>query len=132
MAGPWLGAAPKLISLARKAGDEVIKSIGKASNEEWDDIVERVESAVYFQTREWFDIWATYAGFESDTRLIHLDNGGKVVLPLAHINLLKGLVKVYFLAPKGMGGFLTNDELDAGEKRELFEVLKGRNSVLRR
>ena len=102
----------------------MIKSIRKASKEEWDDVVEKVESAVYFQTREWFDIWADYAGFESDTRLIRFDNGKKVLLPLAHISLLKGLVKVHFLAPKGMGGFLTNDKLDADEKRELFEILK--------
>jgi lipid II:glycine glycyltransferase (peptidoglycan interpeptide bridge formation enzyme) len=102
----------------------VIKSIRKASNEEWDDIIERVESAVYFQAREWFDIWADYASFKSVTRLIHFESGRKVLLPLAQLNLLKGLVKVYFLAPKGMGGFLTNDDLDAVEKRELFEVFK--------
>ena len=56
--------------------------------------------------------------------LIHFDNGKKVLLPLAHINLVKGLIKVHFLAPKGMGGFVTNDELDNAEKRELFDLLK--------
>jgi lipid II:glycine glycyltransferase (peptidoglycan interpeptide bridge formation enzyme) len=106
------------------AGDEVITSVRKATNEEWDAIVDSVDSAIYFQTREWFDIWAEYAGFKSDTRLIQFDSGKKVLLPLAHINLLKGLVKVYFLAPKGMGGFLTDDELDAGEKRALADLLK--------
>jgi len=113
-----------LSPVTRNVGDGVITSIRKATNEEWDSIVDSVDYAIYFQTREWFDIWAEYAGFESDTILIHFDNGGKVLLPLAHINLLKGLVKVYFLAPKGMGGFLTNDELDGGEKRALFEVIK--------
>ena len=102
----------------------MIASIRKATNEEWDSFVDTSESAIYFQTREWFDIWAEYAGFESDTRLIHFDSGKKVLLPLARLNLLKGLVKVHVLAPKGMGGFLTNDTLDAGEKKELFKVLK--------
>jgi lipid II:glycine glycyltransferase (peptidoglycan interpeptide bridge formation enzyme) len=102
----------------------MIKSIRKATNEEWDSFVDTVESALYFQTREWFDIWAEYAGFKNDTRLIQFDSGKKVLLPLARMNLLKGLVKVHFLAPKGMGGFLTNDELEADEKRGLFEALK--------
>jgi lipid II:glycine glycyltransferase (peptidoglycan interpeptide bridge formation enzyme) len=124
MAGPWRGATSKLSSVASSVGDYVITCIRNATNEEWDNIVDSVESAIYFQTREWFDIWAGYAGFESDTRLIHLDSGRKALLPLAHITLLKGLVKVYFLAPKGMGGFLTNDEFDDGEKRELFGTFK--------
>lgn len=102
----------------------MIKSVRKATNEEWDSIVDTVESAIYFQTREWFDIWADYAGFENDTRLICFDSGKKVLLPLDRMNLFKGLVKVHFLAPKGMGGFVTNDELDADEKRALFKILK--------
>jgi len=102
----------------------VIKSIRKATAEEWDSIVDTAGSAIYFQTREWFDIWADYAGFESDARLICFDDGKKVLLPLTHVNLLKGLIKVNFLAPKGMGGFVTNDELIADEKRELFDILR--------
>ena len=124
MVGPWSSTAATLKSLAYAAGDEVIESIRKATNEEWDSMVDTADSAIYFQTREWFDIWADYAGFESDTRLIRFDSGKTVLLPLARVNLLKGLVKVHVLAPKGMGGFLTNDELDADEKKELFEVLK--------
>ncbi len=124
MAGPRFDDISKVRSLASVAGDEVIKSIRKATNEEWDSIVDTVESAIYFQTREWFDIWADYAGFENDTRLICFDSGKKVLLPLDRMNLLRGLVKVHFLAPKGMGGFVTNDELDADEKKALFKILK--------
>jgi lipid II:glycine glycyltransferase (peptidoglycan interpeptide bridge formation enzyme) len=36
---------------------------------------------------------------------------------------LNGLLKIHFLAPKGMGGFVTNDALDNDEKKELFSVL---------
>ena len=46
----------------------MITKIRKATNEEWDGMVDAAESAIYFQTREWFDIWADYAGFENDTR----------------------------------------------------------------
>ncbi len=99
-------------------------NVRKATNQEWDTMVDTVPSTVYFQTREWFDIWAEYSGFESDTQLINFENGKSVLLPLAHLNLLKGLIKVSFLAPKGMGGFVTNDALDADEKRELFMLLK--------
>ena len=102
----------------------MIKSSRKATDDEWDNMVDAVESTIYFQTREWFEIWANYAGFEIDTKLIHFDNGKKVLLPITHINLFKGLVKVNFLAPKGMGGFVSKDELDESEKRELFRLLK--------
>lgn len=37
---------------------------------------------------------------------------------------MKGLLKVSFLAPKGLGGFVTNEELDEDEKGELFGILK--------
>jgi len=67
---------------------------------------------------------ADYAGFKQDTRLIHFKSGKKVLLPLTHIRLLKGLMNVYFLAPKGMGGFVTNDDLDPAEKKELFNILR--------
>lgn len=103
---------------------QVIKSIRKATDKEWDSMVDAVESAIYFQTREWFDIWAEYAGFKSDTRLISFESGKKVLLPLSYIALLKGTLKIYFLSPKGMGGFLTNDDLKDNEKRELFKVLE--------
>jgi lipid II:glycine glycyltransferase (peptidoglycan interpeptide bridge formation enzyme) len=102
----------------------VIKTNRKATEEEWDGIVDDSGSAVYFQTREWFDIWTEYAGFENDTRLIHFDSGKKVLLPLTRITLLKGLANIYFLAPKGFGGFVSRDELDHDEKRELFKILK--------
>ena len=102
----------------------MIKSIRKATHEEWDEMVRSAETAIYFQTREWFEIWEEYGSFENDTRLILFDDGKKVLLPLARMNLLKGFVKVHFMAPKGMGGFLTNDALDADEKRALFDVLK--------
>ncbi|MCL5022526.1 MAG: GNAT family N-acetyltransferase [Nitrospirae bacterium] len=104
-------------------GGNVIRKIRKATDEEWDRMVYSVGSAIYFQTREWFDIWAEHAGFKSDTKLILFDSGKSVLLPLASITL-KGLVKCYFTAPKGMGGFVSADELDSEEKRELFEVLK--------
>lgn len=102
----------------------VIKSIRKATDEEWDTMVDADGSSMYFQTREWFGIWADYAGFKNDTKLIHFRSGKKVLLPLTHICLLKGLVNIHFLSPKGMGGFVTNDELDAAEKGALFKILK--------
>lgn len=102
----------------------LITSIKSATNQEWDYFVDTVESALYFQTREWFEIWVEYAGFEIATKLICFASGKKVLLPLARLKLAKGLLPVYFLAPKGFGGFVTNDDLDEVEKRELFRVLK--------
>jgi len=101
----------------------VIKDIRIATDEEWDRMVDTAGSAIYFQTREWFDIWSEYAGFQNDTKLICFDSGKEVLLPLSYFPFLKGLLKTYFLAPKGMGGFVTNDELDDDEKRELFNFL---------
>ncbi len=101
----------------------MITSIRNATNEEWDYFVDSVESTLYFQTREWFEIWADYAGFESDTKLVCFDSGKKVLLPLARMKLLSGLVKAHFLAPKGMGGFVTEYLLAENERNELFEIL---------
>lgn len=108
----------------QSSGTRMIIDIRKATNEEWDTMVDASESAIYFQTREWFDIWADYAGFESDTKLIQFKSGKKVLLPLTHLCLLKGLLNVYFLAPKGMGGFVTNDEPDSAETKALFGILR--------
>jgi len=102
----------------------MIKSVTNAKDKEWDDIVDNADSAIFFQTREWFDIWSKYAGFESCTKLICFDSGKRVLLPLARLNLLGGLIKCHFLAPKGWGGFITKDELDINEKKELFKFLK--------
>jgi lipid II:glycine glycyltransferase (peptidoglycan interpeptide bridge formation enzyme) len=102
----------------------VIREIRRATDEEWDAMVDSAESAVYFQTREWFDIWAGYGGFGNDAKLIEFESGKKVLLPLARLKLLKGLITGHFLSPKGMGGFVTNDALDDDEKKELFGVLK--------
>lgn len=103
----------------------MIKAIKRATDHEWDSFVDSAPDSVYFQTREWFDIWAAYAGFESDTKLICFESGKKVLLPLARLPLLKGLINCYFLAPKGMGGFVTGDTLDASEKKRLFRILSG-------
>jgi hypothetical protein len=103
----------------------VIAGIRRATDEEWDLMVDSAGSAIYFQTREWFDIWSAYSGFENDTRLVSFEGGKKVLLPLTRLRLLGGLVKCHFLAPKGMGGFVTDDNLDDAEERELFKVLDG-------
>jgi len=102
----------------------VIKEIRKATAEEWDSMVDSAGPAVYFQTREWFDIWADYAGFESVTKLICFGSRKKVLLPLSRMKLLGGLVQCHFLAPKVFGGFVTTDKLDENEKEELFEFLE--------
>jgi hypothetical protein len=101
----------------------VIKTIRNATAEEWDSIVNTVDTALYFQTREWFEIWASYAGFASDTKLIIFENGKQVLLPYAHIKLLKGAVKAHFLSPKGIGGFVARDKLTESETGELFRAL---------
>lgn len=113
----------KNVHLNYDSNVQMIKSIRKATDKEWDSMVDSAGSAIYFQTREWFDIWTEYAGFKSDTRLISFESGKKALLPLSYIVLLKGVLKIYFLSPKGMGGFITSDDLDDYEKRELFKLL---------
>jgi Acetyltransferase (GNAT) domain len=87
-------------------------------------MVEASQTAIYFQSREWFEVWSEYAGFRSDTRLITFASGKKVLLPLTSQTLLQGLVRLRLLAPKGMGGFVTSDALDEAEKVELFSTLR--------
>jgi hypothetical protein len=102
----------------------LIESDTRATDAEWDAMVDAAPTAIYFQTREWFEIWSEYAGFRIDTRLITFRSGKQVLLPLCHQDFLGGLLKIHFLAPKGMGGFVTNADLDPDEKRELFGLLK--------
>ncbi|MDD5284685.1 MAG: GNAT family N-acetyltransferase [Desulfuromonadaceae bacterium] len=102
----------------------MITSIRNATDEEWDYFADSAESAIYFQTREWFDIWADYAGFENDTKLISFESGKKALLPLTRLKLFKGVVTAHFLAPKGMGGFLTIGALSAEERGDLSNLLK--------
>jgi Acetyltransferase (GNAT) domain len=101
----------------------VIVSITAASNEEWDSMVKASPTTVYFQTREWFEIWSEYAGFKNDPHLITFGSGKRVLLPLTQQNLLGGLFKFTLLTPKGMGGFVTGDRLDKEEKGELFAAV---------
>jgi len=105
-------------------GMPLVESIRRATDQEWDAMVDAAPTAIYFQTREWFEIWSDYAGFRIDTRLITFRSGKKVLLPLCHQEFLGGLLKIHFLTPKGMGGFVTTEELDPDEKRELFNLLK--------
>jgi hypothetical protein len=103
----------------------MIVSIARASDVEWDAMVDACPTAIYVQTREWFEIWSEYGGFINDPKLITFDNGKKVLLPLTRQVLLGGLLTLNLLSPRGMGGFVTNDTLDETEKRELFGVLRG-------
>lgn len=57
------------------------------------------------------------------------ESGRSVLLPLARLKLLKGLIDCSFLSPKGLGGFVTNDELEHEEKTELFDALKRRRII---
>ena len=88
-------------------------------------MVDTSPTTVYFQTREWFEIWSDYAGFRNHPRLITFDSGKRVLLPLAERNFLGGLFKFRLLTPKGMGGFVTGDTLDKNEKGELFTAFLG-------
>ncbi len=110
----------------------MIVSITRASDQEWDTMVDASPTAVYFQTREWFEIWSEYAGFRTDTRLITFDSGKRVLLPLTQQAVLGGLFRINLLAPRGMGGFVTTDDLDESEKSELFLVLTRMKAVFAR
>ncbi len=101
-----------------------IQSNRRATSDEWDAMVDTSQTAIYFQTREWFEVWSAYASFQVDTRLIRFSSGKAVLLPLAQVPLAGDLIRVTLLAPKGMGGFVTNDVLDADERTELFSLLR--------
>jgi CelD/BcsL family acetyltransferase involved in cellulose biosynthesis len=103
----------------------MIVSVVRASDADWDSMVEASPTAIYFQTREWFEIWSEYAGYQNETRLIRFASGKKVLLPLCRRDFLGRLLRLHFLAPKGMGGFVTDDTLDPQEKKELGTMLRG-------
>jgi hypothetical protein len=102
----------------------VIVEIRNATAEEWDSIAHAAKSTIYFQTREWFDLWASYAGFISEPKLIRMRGNRMVLLPLAKKKFFNGMVATHFLAPKGMGGFIGCESLAEDEFSELFKIIR--------
>jgi len=103
-----------------------IKTIKKASSQDWDRIWQQCNYSTYFHSREWADIWHSYTEVATcpDAKLIIFSDGKKALIPLSYRKSMKGLVKNYISSPAGtFGGWLSEDELTPVHGKLLVEYL---------
>ena len=105
----------------------------KATDKEWDEIVQNNNSATFFHTRVWYEIIARNFGFNVETKLLEFARGVRVLLPLASSKIFKGLAQRYISSPLGTyGGFLSDSGLLEEEKEVHYKCLFSiKNLVLR-
>lgn len=98
-----------------------IEYVRRASETEWDDIWRRCETATYFHSREWAEIWRTYSrgGLRPAPRLVLFSDERQALLPLSYTHVA-GLLKDYLSGPCGtFGGWISVDPLTEAHARLL-------------
>jgi hypothetical protein len=76
-----------------------IDNVANVTNEEWDEMWLSSETATYFHSREWAELWRTYTkgAMFPDPLTILFSDGIKVVLPVMRQNYYQGIIKRYAL-----------------------------------
>ncbi len=92
-----------------------IQSVRSATSLQWDAIWKDCETATYFHSREWAEIWQAYSsGFlRPDPLLVEFSDGKRALLPLLCKRRWRGLVKSWVSsAAATYGGWIAADALD--------------------
>ncbi len=103
--------------------------VWKPSNTQWDEYWRLCPSAMYFQGREWAEIWAEYSHGRMSPSPIGCTfaDGQKVIIPLSREKVILGLSRVYHLSPAGtFGGWLSPSSLSREKQDALGQFLVGR------
>ncbi len=76
-----------------------ISHVADATHEEWDTLWRNCESATYYHSREWADIWESYSdgAIRAFPKSIVFSDDLKVVLPVMRRTYFKGLVTRFAL-----------------------------------
>lgn len=103
-----------------------LAKVAAASDEEWDRTWLKCDSATYFHSREWSEVWGAYQRAKTRPHPLKaiFSDGKQVVLPLSSRKALKGLVKRFLSSPAGTyGGWISSEELTPAHVRLLVEFL---------
>lgn len=97
-----------------------VKKIRTASKREWDRIWSGCDSATFFQSREWAEIWQEYTigDFQPLPFMVKFSDGVRAILPFT----LQESKQIHFSSPAGTYGGLIS--LDAVDDRHLAAVLE--------
>ncbi len=103
-----------------------IKEFRRVTDPEWDAAWEECDSATYFHSREWAEVWGAYTnGFiQPSPRWALFSDHKTALLPLSRTRSYKGLVSHYLSSPGGtFGGWLCKPDLTLAHKRLLADYL---------
>lgn len=105
-----------------------------ASDEAWDAIVSQCEYATFYQSREWAELWQvhTKGKFKPCPRLLILDDGTEVLLPLSCYKVSGGLINQYISSPGWtFGGYLSTKPLTPAQTQAVWNYIGELNLILR-
>lgn len=91
-----------------------IERIRDASRSEWQECWLGCESATYFQSPEWAELWSAYraGGVRPSAKLIEFSDGARAVMPLSFETKHGGLLNRFVSSPEGTyGGWLASSPL---------------------
>jgi hypothetical protein len=103
-----------------------IIDVREATPQEWDETWGECAYATFFQSREWFEIWARwYRGRLTATpKLVVFSDGRKAMVPLAEVMCHHGLVTERTASPgNGYGGWLSLSTLGEVHAEQLSNYL---------
>ena len=102
----------------------MIKNIRQATNDEWDYFVKISTDSTFYHTREWYEIWASVYGLNIETKIIQLEDGKTLLMPMSSTKLFKNLFTSYTSSPAGTyGGILSESALSAKSLSYIYSYL---------
>lgn len=103
---------------------ETVK-ISKPSKQKWNEITNKCNDATFFHTYEWMKLLEdTFSKYRNDSKLITLDDGKEVLLPLMKTKKLGGAFTCYQSMPLGTyGSFLSNSLISNEQIKEIIQEL---------
>jgi hypothetical protein len=104
---------------------EIVR-VRPATGEEWGRIWSACETATFFHSREWAEVWASYTGgrVRPQPRVVEFNDHKSALIPVSREKQYRGLLDVAVSSPAGTyGGWISTDELSLEHSRLLYEVM---------
>jgi CelD/BcsL family acetyltransferase involved in cellulose biosynthesis len=104
----------------------VIQRVCTATNSDWASFWRESETATYFHSPEWAEIWAQQSRgrVRPAPRLVLFSDGRQALLPLCFERRFGGLLSRYVSSPEAtFGGWLSREPLTLGHAEQLFDWL---------
>jgi len=111
-----------------------IESLRPARSDEWDELWRDCETATYFHSREWAELWETYTdgGVRPRPLLVRFDDGRRALLPFLLETRFGGLLRTRLSSyAETFGGWISTDELGERHATLLADWLLTRAGDLR-